>query len=156
MNKVTTNRKATPGRLIFYQDIYEQVPITERHTLELKLNWIMKFLIWLHLAKPSDLQKYKTVIIDYESKFVKTIKHRQRSARQIRVDEILDKRAKEPVKKAKLKPKKLSDVELQKIERKKRKINEKNAKRGMLVYDSTNNPPLRGSIEMKSTGMKSS
>ena len=149
------NRKTTKGRLITYQHVYQQVPVTEQEPLPLKLNWIMEFLIWIHLAKAADFQKYKTVVTRYNNVRVKTIKHRLSSQHQIATDKTLEERAKELSKVAK-KSKKLNPVSKDKQIRNERKRNEKLARRGSVVYDSANMPPLRGSIEMRQNVMKSS
>lgn len=83
MSKVNSNRKATKGRRIFYQDIHQEVATEQKQQLPLKLNWFIKLLVKLRLANAEDFRKYKTVVVKVEKKLIKTIKHHQPTENEI-------------------------------------------------------------------------
>jgi hypothetical protein len=77
-NRITTNRKTTPGRRIYYQDVMGKLKdVYDNRLVQVKNTRFWKFILWLGLIKKSFLIVRKDIKVGEIIGRLKTIKHLQ-------------------------------------------------------------------------------
>jgi len=85
-NRVTSNRKSTKGRKIYYQEVTGKIKdVYDNRLVSVKNTWFWKLLCYLKLIKKSSLITRKNIKVGEVIGRLKTIKHLQPSPQSAEV-----------------------------------------------------------------------